>query len=105
KLFFADRPQTIWFAGQRVSELLGYAGRPRGYGRADRRRYSEVASTGRAAGALMALSREAIETAGLLNESLFAYVEDVDLALRVRAAGFEVVFAPGARAWHRVSAS
>ena len=26
KVYFADRPQTIWFAGQRVSELLGYSG-------------------------------------------------------------------------------
>jgi GT2 family glycosyltransferase len=105
KVLFADRPQTIWFAGQRVSELLGYSGRPRGYGRADGPRYSHVRSTGRAVGALMAISREAIEAAGLLAEDLFLYVEDVDWALRARAAGFEVVFAPAARAWHRVSAS
>ena len=53
----------------------------------------------------MAISREAIETVGLLDEDLFAYVEDVDWALRIRRAGMKVVFAPGARAWHRVSAS
>ena len=53
----------------------------------------------------MAISREAIDAAGLLDEDLFAYVEDVDWALRARRAGFEVVLAPGARAWHRVSAS
>ncbi len=105
KVLFADRPQTIWFAGQRVSELLGYSGRPRGYGRVDGPRYSRVAPTGRAVGALMAISREAIERAGLLAEDLFLYVEDVDWALRVRHAGFEVVLAPEARAWHRVSAS
>jgi GT2 family glycosyltransferase len=53
----------------------------------------------------MAVSRETIERVGLLDEDLFAYVEDVDWALRARAAGLEVVFAPEARAWHRVSAS
>jgi hypothetical protein len=105
KVFFADRPQTVWFAGQRVSELLGYSGRPRGYGRADGPRYAHVRRTGRAVGALMAVSREAIEAVGLLDEDLFAYVEDVDWALRVRAAGYEVIFAPGARAWHAISAS
>jgi GT2 family glycosyltransferase len=105
KLYFADRPQTIWFAGQRVSELLGYSGRPRGYGRQDGERFRRVEPTGRAAGALMAISREAIDAVGLLDEGLFAYVEDVDWALRVRQAGLEVVFAPDARAWHRVSAS
>jgi GT2 family glycosyltransferase len=105
KVYFADRPQTIWFAGQRVSELVGYAGRPRGYGRPDGPRYDRVEPTGRAVGALMAISRETIERVGLLDEELFAYVEDVDWALRARAAGFEVVFAPRARAWHSVSAS
>jgi|SRR5271154_927037 len=105
KVYFADRPQTIWFAGQRVSELLGYSGRPRGYGRGDGPRYERVQPTGRAVGALMAVSRETIESVGLLDEELFAYVEDVDWALRARAAGRATVFAPGARAWHRVSAS
>ncbi len=105
KVYFADRPDTIWFAGQRVRELLGYSGRPRGYGRSDGARYERVVATGRAVGALMAISREAIDAVGLLDETLFAYVEDVDWALRVRDAGFEVVFAPGARAWHCVSAS
>jgi GT2 family glycosyltransferase len=105
KVFFADRPTTIWFAGQRVSELLGYSGRPRGYRREDGPDYERVVSTGRAVGALMAISREAIDAAGLLADDLFAYVEDVDWALRVRDAGFEIVFAPGARAWHSISAS
>ena len=105
KVYFADRPTTIWFAGQRVRERLGYSGRPRGYGRPDGARFDRVVATGRAVGALMAVSRKAIEAVGLLDEDLFAYVEDVDWALRVRGAGFEVLFAPRARAWHRVSAS
>jgi GT2 family glycosyltransferase len=105
KVYFADRPSTIWFAGQRVSTRLGYSGRPRGYGREDGPRYGEVVDTGRAVGALMAISREAVERVGLLDDELFAYVEDVDWAIRVRRAGFEIVFAPQARAWHRISAS
>ncbi len=105
KVFFADRPTKLWFAGQRVSTRLGYSGRPRGYGREDGPRYQRVARTQRAVGALMGVSRRAIERAGLLDEDLFAYVEDVDLGLRVRDAGLEVVFAPAARAWHSVSAS
>jgi GT2 family glycosyltransferase len=105
KVYFADRPGTIWFAGQRVSTVLGYSGRPRGYGRSDGARYREVRNTDRAVGALMAVSRETFDAVGLLDEGLFAYVEDVDLALRARSAGFEIVLAPDARAWHRVSAS
>ncbi len=105
KVYFADRPWTIWFAGQRVSTLTGYSGRPRGYGRRDAPRYQNVVATDRAVGALMAVSRETLETVGLFDEALFAYVEDVDLALRVRETGIEIVVAPDARAWHQVSAS
>jgi GT2 family glycosyltransferase len=105
KLYFAEPPDRIWFAGQRYLAWLGYSGRARGLGRRDSERYRRVISTDRAAGALMAVSRPAIERAGLLDEELFAYAEDVDWSLRVREAGFEVLFAPGARAWHRVAGS
>jgi GT2 family glycosyltransferase len=105
KVLFADPPDRIWFAGQRFNAKLGYSGRPRGHGRRDGERYDKVIPVQRTVGALMAVSREAIETVGPMDEELFAYVEDVDWCLRMRAAGYEVLFVPGARAWHRVSAS
>ena len=106
KVLFQQPPDRIWFAGQRFNATLGYSGRPRGdLGRQDGPLYSDVFPTERAAGALMAVSREAIETVGVLDEQLFAYIEDVDWSLRVRAAGFEVLFVPAARAWHAVGGS
>ena len=105
KVLFAERPNQIWFAGQRFNARLGYSGRPRGYARPDGKRYDQVIPVERTLGTLMAVSREAIEAVGLLDEELFAYVEDVEWCLRTRATGYEVLFVPGARAWHRVSAS
>jgi GT2 family glycosyltransferase len=105
KLYRADRPDRIWYAGQRFLSWLGYSGRHRGEGRRDGPRYQRLSPTDRANGALMAISRAAIDRVGTLDEELFAYVEDVDYSLRARAAGFEVLFVPSARAWHRVGAS
>jgi GT2 family glycosyltransferase len=105
KIYLADPPDRIWFAGQRYLAWLGYSGRARGLGRRDSARYARVVPTDRAAGALMAVSRPAIERAGLLDDDLFAYAEDVDWSLRIREAGFEVLFAPQARAWHEVAGS
>jgi GT2 family glycosyltransferase len=105
KLYRADRPDRIWYAGQRFLAWLGYSGRHRGEGRRDGPRYERLSPTDRANGALMAISRAAIERVGMLDEELFAYVEDVDYSLRARDAGFEVLFVPAARAWHRVGAS
>jgi GT2 family glycosyltransferase len=105
KLYRVDRPDRIWYAGQRFVASLGYSGRHRGEGRRDAPRYERLSPTDRANGALMAISRATIERVGTFDEELFAYVEDVDYSLRARAAGVEVLFVPRARAWHRVGAS
>jgi GT2 family glycosyltransferase len=105
KVFFDEPPDRIWFAGQRFWPAFGYSGRPRGYGRRDGPRYRRAYRTDRAAGAFMAVSRRVADVVGLLDDDLFAYVEDVDWCCRARAAGFEIWFVPDALAWHRVSAS
>ena len=105
KLYLADRPDRVWYAGQRFLAWLGYSGRHRGEGRRDGPRYDSIRPTDRANGALMAISRAAIDEVGLLDEDLFAYVEDVDWSLRARGAGFEVLFVPSAHGWHRVGGS
>jgi GT2 family glycosyltransferase len=106
KVYLGDPPSSrLWFAGARAYVGLGYSGRPRGWGREDGPRYRRLEPTGRAVGAFMAVSRQLIETVGLFDEGLFAYVEDVELSARARRAGFEVLFVPGAMAWHRVSAT
>jgi GT2 family glycosyltransferase len=105
KLFFREPADRIWFAGQRFWPLLGYSGRPRGYGRPDAPEFRAEVPTDRAAGAFMAVSRDAIERTGLLDEDLFAYVEDVDWSLRIREAGMAVILVPDALARHGVSAS
>ncbi len=47
-----------------------------------------------------AYRRSAFEQAGGFDETLIAYGEDVDLALRLRAAGWRAAQAPGARGVH-----
>jgi GT2 family glycosyltransferase len=105
KLLFPEPDGRVQWAGQRVGLLTGYSGRPRGWQRPDGPRYAVEEPVDRAVGALMAVSREAVDAAGLLDEELFAYVEDVDWSLRIRAKGFQCVLAPTARARHRLSGS
>jgi GT2 family glycosyltransferase len=51
-------------------------------------------------GAVMMLSRAALERVGRLDESYFFSFEDLDWCLRARKAGFEVAVVRGARARH-----
>lgn len=105
KVYVADPPDVLWYAGGRFDPGRGYSGRVRGAGQVDGGGFDEEIDVDWATGAALAVSRTAIERAGLLDEELFAYLEDVDWCLRVRAAGLRVVFVPSARAWHKVSAS
>jgi GT2 family glycosyltransferase len=104
KVLFAEEPRRIEYAGARFNALLGYSGRQKGYGRIDDHD-DRLRDVGRATGAAMAVSRQAIQAAGLLNERLFMYVEDTEWCLRIRATGAAIVFVPGARVRHRGGAS
>ncbi len=56
-------------------------------------------------GCVMALRRTAVEEVGGFDPGYFLYVEDVDLAERLRAAGWRLGYAPRARVRHLVGAS
>ena len=105
KVYVDDPPKVLWYAGGSFEPRVGYSGRVRGAGKRDDGSDDAEIDVDWGTGALLAVSREAIERVGLLDEELFAYLEDVDWCLRIRDAGLRVVFAPGLRAWHRVSAS
>lgn len=57
-------------------------------------------------GCAMLISRQALERIGLLAECYFPlYMEDAEYSLRVRKAGLPVLYAPGAKAYHKVGAA
>ena len=58
-----------------------------------------------ASGGAAAYRREALDDVGLFSEAYFMYLEDVDLAWRLRLAGWDAVLAANAIAEHASSAS
>jgi GT2 family glycosyltransferase len=51
-------------------------------------------------GAALLLRREALKQVGTFDERFFMYFEEVDLCLRLRAAGWKVLFVPAAQVTH-----
>jgi hypothetical protein len=98
KILHADG-SGVQYAGATFNARLGYSGRVETSGG------DELRDVGRADGAALAVSREALERAGLLDEALFMYVEDVEWSLRIRRAGFAAVFVPQARVRHKGAAA
>ena len=114
KIFYYDPPDRIWFAGGVVTRgfrLIRHRGMNRkddvhagsGGGAGDGR--DPARSLDYVTGAAVLLSRRALTTVGLLDESYVIYVEDVDWSARARKAGFTLWYEPRARAWHHVSAA
>jgi N-acetylglucosaminyl-diphospho-decaprenol L-rhamnosyltransferase len=69
------------------------------------RRRERGREVGHVSGACLAIRRDVLERAGLLDERFFLYFEDTDLCVRARRAGFLVWFEPGALVRHEGQAS
>ncbi|MCC5947657.1 MAG: glycosyltransferase family 2 protein [Nitriliruptoraceae bacterium] len=64
-----------------------------------------VREVGWLSGCALALRRAAVEQVGGFDPGYFLYVEDLDLARRLRAAGWRIAQAPGCTVVHAVGAS
>jgi GT2 family glycosyltransferase len=71
-----------------------------GHDEEDRGQYDALSRVDAVTGCAMLVRREACERLGGFDESFFSYLEDADLCLRARRAGFGVAFAPRARVLH-----
>ena len=95
----------IWYAGARYDPRRGHQGRHTGYGDPPLLPATAPYETERACGGAMLIPRAALEEVGPLDETLFAYAEDVDWSLRARRAGLRILVVPASIVHHRVSGS
>ena len=100
KIYFYDRPETIWFAGGNFSTWTGRS-RHTGYGKVDRGQFDNVEEIGRPCGCSLLVTRAFLEDVGLLDEDLFLYGEEIDWTLRAREKGYRCVLAPRSKVWHK----
>ncbi len=103
KMLLFDRRDILHSAG----DLYGRDGIPRNRGvwERDTGQYDHDRRVFGGCGGAVAYRRAAWEEAGGFDEQLFMYLEDVDLAWRLRLLGWEAIFAPEARVYHHLSAT
>jgi len=105
KIYYADSPEQIWYAGAMRRRWLPGFSFP-GYGKEDAPRYSRRRDVDFATGCGLLVRAEALRNAGLFDEThFFMYHEDLDLSERIRRSGYRIVYVPQARMWHKESAS
>jgi GT2 family glycosyltransferase len=104
KIRYHDRPDILWYAGGKANPAAGSI-RHAGLGERDDGRFDRPGDVGFVTGCCMLIHRSILERIGFLDETFFAYLEDVDFCLRARHAGFLVRYEPSAVIYHKVSQS
>src|SRR3972149_5968710 len=104
KIYYHNDPSRIWFAGGiwRKGRLRL---RHRGAHQLDEGQFDKMCEIGSVSGCSLLISAAAIRDTGLMDESYFLYWEDVEWCARAGEKGYKVLFVPGSRVWHKVSAS
>lgn len=93
-LYSAGERQSLWFNRRRIA-----------VGRPDPGDVVEPRDVDYVVGCAMLVSQEFIEQVGLLDETFFAYYDEVDWCFRGRRAGYRVMVVPAAVVYHKGEAS
>jgi GT2 family glycosyltransferase len=99
KIFFAHRPDRLWYAGGDFSLWTG-ATSHRGWKEIDRGQFDHVQEVSQATGCAMLVRCSAMHDVGLLDEQFWIYAEDLDWSVRFVKKGYRIAFAPDAHLWH-----
>lgn len=103
-IYFAEEPTRIWSSGGR-RRWLTYEKTGDLHGQLDSGQLSSAISLDYFTGCALLLSRDLLTTVGLFDERFFFTYEDSDICFRARHAGYELLLAPQAHIWHKVSVS
>lgn len=99
-IVYYDEPYRVWYGGGAFSRMRALGRHLRENELVDSRHRSE--STTFVCGCCFLMRADVARRIGGFDESFFAYVEDVELSVRMMKAGIEMRYEPSARVLHRV---
>ena len=102
KILFLDNHGMINSAGNDI-HCAGF-GVCRGIGTRDVGQYDHIRKIGYASGACVMVSRKALADIGILDEIFYAYGEDKDWGWRAMMLGYQSIYVPTAKVYHKWSA-
>lgn len=105
KIYFTkDNKEVIWYAGGIIDWNNIYTTH-RGVDEVDKGQFDKSINTDLASGACMIINNKVFDKVGLLDEGFYLYWEDADFSQRLKEKGYEVIYYPKVKVWHKVSAS
>lgn len=104
KMYYYERKNTIWCAGGYWQEsALRFE--EYGYGEEDQGQYDYLRRVDWIVGCAMFIPAKVIAEVGLLDADYFLNNEEIDYCSRIKNAGYDCVYVPEAKLWHKVSVS
>lgn len=99
-----DLGKVIWYAGGATDwgNIISYH---LGVDEIDNGQFDKEGETEFASGACMLIKREVLQKVGGFNEKYFLYYEDGDLNMRIKKAGYKILYIPKAILWHNNAGS
>ena len=104
KMYYYDNPNVIWCIGGKIDWKLA-RGLHVGINETDTGQYDEKMNFDYINGSAILIKRSVLDEIGLLDEKLFLYFEETDLALKASKKGYNNTYIPNAKIWHKVSKS
>ena len=104
KIYYESEPKRIWSAGGKVNWFLT-KGTHIGYDEIDEGQYGETRKCAYLTGCCFLIKKEVIKKIGVLADDYFLYYEDTDYCLRARKAGWDCLYVPTSKIWHKISRS
>lgn len=104
KIYYYDDPTILWYAGGDIDKT----GRCYhvGNGQCDvEKRREKIEKTGYACGCALLIKSSVIAKVGMLEPKYFLIWEEIDWCWRIRNAGYDCLFVPDAKVWHKISLS
>lgn len=99
-----EKGRVIWYAGGRFDwdNILGSGDH---VDEVDEGQFKKSFDTDFITGALFITRADVLKKVGIFDENYFMYLEDVDLCVRIKKAGFRLVVDPNIKIWHKVAQS
>lgn len=99
-----ERGRVLWYAGGVIDRKNMYAWN-RSVDEVDFGQQDRLEMTDFATGCCLVFSDSVLKDLGMMDESYFMYMEDVDYCLRAKERGIDVLYVPEAVIWHKNAGS
>ena len=99
-----ERGNVIWYAGGVIDWQTMIASH-RGVDEVDRGQYDRVEPTEFITGCSFMIRTDIVDKIGFFDEKYFLYLEDLDFSLRMKRAGYTLLYVPSSRLWHKNAGS